>query len=120
MNEESSQTSWCCLLIKPDILQARSKLVEMYQKGEIDATTAMQMMADLSAPGGQQSCDKGKVDADSRKRKHAPPDVPSESDEDDDTEALQSELDSAVMDSLLDQDVKSKSTYQPSCFYLLF
>lgn len=87
----------------------------MYQKGQIDATTAMKMLVDLSAPVGLESCDNGNLDVGSRKRKPSP-DVPSESEDDDG--ALENELDGAVMDSLLDQDMMSISTYQPSYFYL--
>ena len=92
----------------------------MYQKGQIDATTAMQMLVDLSAPVGLKPCDKGNggnVDGGSSKRKPSPH-VPSESDEDDDHAALENEVDAANMDSMLDQDMMSISTYQPSYFYL--
>lgn len=79
----------------------------MYQKGQIDATTAMKMLVDLSAPVGVEPCDNRNLDVGSRKRKSSPA-VPSESEDDD---ALEAELDTAVMDSLLDQDMMSISFY---------
>ena len=75
----------------------------------------MKMLVDLSAPVGVEPCDNRNLDVGSRKRKSSPA-VPSESEDDD---ALEAELDTAVMDSLLDQDMMSISTYQPSYFYLL-